>query len=171
AQLASHGVQGAPNALEGAKGFLRSLAGLAETPAKWRADPNVEIMLQIMAKPFATLGDNMSAVVAAKLLHDDGVPIERVKRITVRIWRPYTEYPGTSFKGPFERPVQTQASTAFATSAMLVHGELGYDIGLEGRDDPRILKLIAVTTVEPDDGTALAGEVVVELTDGKTLRR
>ena len=160
------------DALEGAKRFLRSLAGLAETPARWHADPNVEIMHKIMAKPWATLGDNISAVAAAKLLHDEGVPLERVRRITVRIWRPYTEYPGTSFKGPFERTVQSQARTAFATAAMLVHGVLGYDIGLEGRDDPRILKLIAVTTIEPDDeGTALDAEVVIELADGTTLRR
>ncbi|MGP1676970.1 MAG: MmgE/PrpD family protein [Burkholderiales bacterium] len=172
AQLAAHGVLGAPDALEGAKGFLRSLAGLAQTPAKWRTDPNVEIMHKIMAKPWATLGDNMSAVAAAKLLHDEGVPLERVRRITVRIWRPYTEYPGTSFKGPFERAVQTQASTAFATAAMLVHGVLGYDIGFEHRDDPRILKLVAVTNIEPDDeGTALDAEVQIELDDGTRLRR
>jgi hypothetical protein len=147
-------------------------AKVAEKAAKWRADPNVEIMHKIMAKPWATLGNNISAVAAAKLLYDDGVPLERVRHITVRIWRPYTEYPGTSFKGPFEWTVQTQASTAFATAAMLVHGVLGYDIGLEGRDDPRIFKLIEVTNVEPDDeGTALDAEVVVELSDGTRLRR
>ncbi|MBE0624045.1 MAG: MmgE/PrpD family protein [Burkholderiales bacterium] len=172
AQLAAHGVLGAPDALEGAKGFLRSLAGLADTPAKWRADPDVGIMLRIMAKPWATLGDNMSAVAAAKLLHDDGVALDRVRHIRVRIWRPYTEYPGTSFKGPFERAVQTQASTAFATAAMLVYGELGYDIGFEHRDDPRILKLVELTEVEPDDeGTALDAEVRIELADGTKLRR
>jgi 2-methylcitrate dehydratase PrpD len=172
AQLAKHGVLGAPDALEGPKGFLRSLAGLTETPAKWRTDPNVEIMHKIMAKPWATLGDNMSAVAAAKLLYDDGVPLERIGRITVRIWRPYTEYPGTSFKGPFERTVQTQASTAFATAAMLVHGKLGFDIGMEHREDPQILKLVAVTNVEPDDqGTALDAEILIELTDGTRLRR
>jgi 2-methylcitrate dehydratase PrpD len=172
AQLAAHGVLGAPDALEGPKGLLRSLAGLSETPAKWKADPNVEIMRTIMAKPWATLGDNMSAVAAAKLLHDARVPLDRIRRIVVRIWRPYTEYPGTNFKGPFERTVQTQASTAFATAAMLVYGELGYDMGLEHRDDPRILELIAMTTVEPDDeGTALDADVVVTLDDGTTLRR
>jgi 2-methylcitrate dehydratase PrpD len=172
AQLAQRGVLGAPDALEGPKGFLRSLAGLTETPAKWRADPDVQIMLRIMAKPWATLGDNMSAVAAAKLLHDDGVPLERARRITVRIWRPYTEYPGTSFKGPYERAVQTQASTAFATAAMLAYGELDYDIGVEHREDPRILKLISVTNVEPDDeGTELDAEIVIQLTDGTKLRR
>lgn len=172
AQLAAAGVLGAPDALEGPKGLLRSYAGLTATPDRWRADPDPDIMLAIMEKPWATLGDNMSAVAAAKLLHDAGVPLERVRAITVRIWRPYTEYPGTSFKGPFERTVQTQASTAFATAATLVHGELTYDIGLKHRDDPRILCLVAMTTIEPDDeGSALDAEVMVELADGTTLKR
>ena len=48
---------------------------------------------------------------------------------------------------------------------------MGYDIGVEGRSDPRILKLVALTTVEPEDKTALDAEVVVELDDGKVLRR
>jgi hypothetical protein len=68
--------------------------------------------------------------------------------------------------------VQTQASTAFATAAMLVHGKLGFDIGMEHREDPQILKLVAVTNVEPDDeGTALDAEILIELTDGTRLRR
>src|SRR6202043_2602447 len=64
AELAARGVQGAPDALEGPKGLLRSLAGLDRTPDEWLGAPASETMLGIMAKPFATLGDNMSAVIA-----------------------------------------------------------------------------------------------------------
>jgi 2-methylcitrate dehydratase PrpD len=170
AELAGHGVLGAPDALEGPKGLLRSLAGLAEPPAKWAREPDPEIMLGIMAKPWATLGDNMPAAAAAKLLHDEGLDLARVRRVSARIWRPFTEYPGTSFKGPFERTVQTQASTAFAVGAMLAYGRLGYDMALDHRDDPRILRLVAVTTVEPDDqGTHLDATVEVTLHDGAIL--
>jgi 2-methylcitrate dehydratase PrpD len=171
AQLAARGVQGAPDALEGPKGLLKSLAGISEAP-QWQDDPDPVAMAGIMAKPFATLGDNMSAVLAARLVHADGVDVSRVNRITVAIWRPYTEYPGTSFKGPFERIVQTQASTAFAVCAMLVYGKLEYAMGVNCRQDPRILQLIAKTTVVPDDiGNHLDASVELEMTDGTRLVR
>jgi 2-methylcitrate dehydratase PrpD len=171
AQLAAQGVLGAPNGLEGPKGFLRSLAGLAETPAKWKSDPDIGIMLAIMAKPWATLGDNMPVAAAAKLLHDSGIAAERIERVTVSMWRPYAEYPGTAFKGPFERTVQTQASSAFAAAAMLAYGELGYDAALSKRTDPRILRIVEVTTVVPHDGHALDATVEVDLADGTRVRR
>jgi 2-methylcitrate dehydratase PrpD len=171
AQLAAKGVQGAPDALEGPKGLLKSLAGISESP-QWQDDPDPAAMAGIMAKPFATLGDNMSAVLAARLVHADGIDVSKVNRITVVIWRPYTEYPGTSFKGPFERIVQTQASTAFAVCAMLVYGKLEYAMGVNCRQDPRILQLIAKTTVVPDDiGNHLDASVELEMTDGTRLVR
>lgn len=171
AQLAAKGVQGAPDALEGPKGLLKSLAGISEAP-QWQDDPDPATIAGIMAKPFATLGDNMSAVLAARLVHADGIDVSKVDRITVAIWRPYTEYPGTSFKGPFERIVQTQASTAFAVCAMLVHGKLEYAMGVNCRQDPRILQLIAKTTVIPDDvGNHLDASVELEMTDGTRLVR
>jgi 2-methylcitrate dehydratase PrpD len=171
AQLADQGVFGAPNGLEGPKGFLRSLAGLQETPGRWRRDPDVNIMLAIMAKPWATLGDNMPVVAAAKLVHDSGVRFDQIKRIIVTMWRPYVEYPGTAFKGPFERTVQTQASSAFAASAMLVLGELTYDVALDRRADKDILRLVNLTDIRPHDGDALDASVEVELSDGTVVRR
>jgi 2-methylcitrate dehydratase PrpD len=172
AELAARGVQGAPDALEGPKGLLRSLAGLERTPDEWLGAPDPETMIGIMAKPFATLGDNMSAVMAALMLHRDGIDLSRVKRLTVTIWRPYTEYPGTSFKGPFERIVQTQASTAFAVAAMLRYGRLGYDMGVAHRQDPTITTLVDKTTVLPDDiGTHLDATVEIETDDGALHRR
>jgi 2-methylcitrate dehydratase PrpD len=171
AQLAAKGVQGAPDALEGPKGFLTSLAGVL-APLQWQDDPDPASMADIMAKPFATLGDNMSAVLAARLVHAERIDLSKVNRITVAIWRPYTEYPGTSFKGPFERIVQTQASTAFAVCAMLVYGKLDYAMGADCRQDPRIAELIAKTTVVPDDiGNHLDARVELEMSDGTRLSR
>ncbi|WP_454629952.1 MmgE/PrpD family protein [Bradyrhizobium cenepequi] len=171
-ELAARGVQGAPDALEGPKGLLRSLAGLEHVPDQWLEAPEAATMIGVMAKPFATLGDNMSAVLAAHAVHRDRVDLSLVKRITVTIWRPYTEYPGTSFKGPFTRTVQTQASTAFAVAAMLRYGRLDYDMGVEHRQDPEIMALLAKTTVEPDDiGTHLDATVEIEMQDGTRHRR
>jgi 2-methylcitrate dehydratase PrpD len=172
AELAARGVQGAPDALEGPKGLLRSLAGLDRIPDQWLRPPDPATMTGIMAKPFATLGDNMSAVLAAHMLHHDRIDLSSVERITVTIWRPYTEYPGTSFKGPFTRTVQTQASTAFAVAAMLRYGRLDYDIGVEHRQDPDIMALVEKTTVEPDDiGTHLDATVEIAMRDGGRRRR
>ncbi|MGY3604132.1 MULTISPECIES: MmgE/PrpD family protein [unclassified Bradyrhizobium] len=172
AELAARGVQGAPDALEGPKGFLRSLGGLDRTPETWLKNPDPATMIGVMAKPFATLGDNMSAVIAASLLNRDGVDLARTRRITVTIWRPYTEYPGTSFKGPFTSIVQTQASTAFAVAAMLRYGRLDYEMGAEHQRDPEILALVEKTTVLPDDvGTHLDATVEVETDDGGRYRR
>lgn len=172
AELAARGVQGAPDALEGPKGLLRSLAGLDHSPDHWLNAPDPATMIGIMAKPFATLGDNMSAVLAAHAVHRDRIDLSLVKRITITIWRPYTEYPGTSFKGPFTRTVQTQASTAFAVAAMLRYGRLDYDMGVEHRQDPEIMALVGKTTVEPDDiGTHLDATVELEMQDGARHRR
>ena len=172
AELAWHGVQGAPEALEGPKGFLRSLAGLDRTPDDWMRAPDPVAMIGIMAKPFATLGDNMSAVLAAYVLHRDRIDLSRVKQIAVTIWRPYTEYPGTSFKGPFTSVVQTQASTAFAVAAMLRCGRLDYRMGVEHQQDAEIVTLVEKTTVLPDDvGTHLDATVEIELDDGTSHKR
>ncbi|ODM80924.1 MmgE/PrpD family protein [Bradyrhizobium elkanii] len=172
AELAARGVQGAPDALEGPKGLLRSLAGLDRTPEQWQRGPDVTTMIGIMAKPFATLGDNMSAVLAAHMLHRDGIDLSQVKRITVTIWEPYTQYPGTSFKGPFTRTVQTQASTAFAVAAMLRYGRLDYEMGVEHRQDREIMTLVEKTIVEPDAiGTHLDATVELEMENGGRLRR
>ena len=172
AQLAGGGVLGAPDALEGPKGFLRAFAGLEETPARWLSDPRPESILHAMAKPWAALGDNCPAVSAAALLRQDGLDPARIKRVTVRIWRPYSEYPGTAFAGPFERTVQALASTTFCVAAMLAHGELEYDIPEQHRQDEAILRLVRVTTIEPDDeGTHLDASVEVELADGTRRKR
>ncbi|MCP3416573.1 MmgE/PrpD family protein [Bradyrhizobium brasilense] len=172
AELAARGVQGAPDALEGPKGLLRSLAGLDRTPEQWQRGPDVATMIGIMAKPFATLGDNMSAVLAAQVLYRDGIDLSQVKRITVTIWEPYTQYPGTSFKGPFTRTVQTQASTAFAVAAMLRYGRLDYEMGVEHRQDREIMALVGKTIVEPDAvGTHLDATVELEMENGARLRR
>ncbi|CAA2158550.1 hypothetical protein MBRA_03818 [Methylobacterium brachiatum] len=171
AQLAGRGVLGAPDALEGAKGFLRSLPGLVEPPARWRRDPRPESLLDLSAKPFATLGDNMAPVVAAREIHLAGVSTERIRAIRISMMRAYTEYPGTNYKGPFERPVQTLASTAFAVAAMLVLGELEYDVALERREDPAILRLVPLTIIEPHDGAYNEAVVTVELDDGTRMER
>jgi 2-methylcitrate dehydratase PrpD len=170
AQLAQQGIAGAAQGLEGPKGLLRALAGLDAVPAVWHETPRIDAILGVSAKPWATLGDNMSAVIAAKLLRERPQPAARIAKITIRIWRHFTEYPGTSYRGPFERVTQALASMAFATAAMLVCGELEYDISAERRNDRRILDLIPLISIEPDDlGTPYDATVTVEFEDGTVM--
>ena len=171
AQLAGRGVKGAPTGLEGPKGFARSLAGLDAVP-EWDAAPASDAILAVVAKPWATLGDNMAAAAAARLLYEDGVDVERIRSIRVRIWRHYAEYPGTNYRGPFERTAQALASTVFATAAMLVCGELEFDVPQNRREDAAILRLAAMTSVEPDDeGGPADGLVELTLDDGSRRLR
>lgn len=165
--LASAGLTGAPQALDGPKGFLATLSGLDKTPEVWATPPDPAIMRTIMAKPYATLGDNMPAAMAAQKLYGEGVDPAAIEAIEVTLWKPYTDYPGTNYKGPYERLVQTQASTAFAVSTMLSRGDITYEMGNSLRNDPVILDLVARTTVVPDAvGGALDSRVTLKLKDG-----
>lgn len=172
AQLAQKGVLGAPQGLEGAKGLARALAGLSETPVEWSTPPRIEAVLDICAKPWATLGDNMSVVLAAKLIRDTGVDHRRIAKVIVKVWRHYAEYPGTAYCGPFVRVAQALASMTFSTAAILVHGALEYDIPLDHREDNDILRLVPLVEIVPDDdGGPYDADVEVTLVDGTKVAR
>ncbi len=168
--LAEAGVVGAPLALDGPKGFLATVAGLDKTPDVWATPPDPNIMRTIQAKPYATLGDNMAAAMAAQKLYQNGFDATQVASIEVTLWEPFTNYPGTNYKGPYERMVQTQASTAFAISAMLTQGDITYEMGNTLREDPLILDLVAKTTVIPDAVNGpLDSQVTLTMKDGRKL--
>jgi 2-methylcitrate dehydratase PrpD len=172
AQLAQQGVRGASEALEGGAGLLRAYGDLAAVPAAWRRDPDAKAMLAVVAKPFATLGDNMAAVIAAQLVHRGGRDIKQARRIKVRIWEEYRNYPGTSYTGPFLHGGQAQASTMFSVSAMLVYGRLDYDIPEQKRDDPAIAALMQKMSIDIyPDGGPFDGSVEVEFDDGGSLKK
>lgn len=165
--LAEAGIIGAPQALDGPKGFLATVAGMDEAPGVWSMPPDPAIMRRLQAKPYATLGDNMAAATAAQKLHQDGIDASQIADIEVTLWEPFTVYPGTNFKGPYERMVQTQASTAFAVGAMLSRGDITYEMGNTLRQDPLILDLVAKTTVVPDAvNGALDSLITVTMKDG-----
>lgn len=167
ALLARDGVQGAPEALDGPRGFLATLAGMEARPDVWESPPDPAIMLEILCKPYATLGDNMPAAMAAQKHFRDGVDPQAIEAIEVTLWKPFTEYPGTNYKGPFERLVQCQASTAFAVATMLTQGDITYEMGNSLRADPAVLNLVARTTVIPDDPIGpLDARVVLVMKDG-----
>ena len=172
AQLAQRGVIGSPQGLEGRNGLARALAGLNETPPEWAQPPAIDLVLGICAKPFATLGDNMSVVLAAKLLRETGIDHRRIRKVKVKVWTHYAEYQGTNFRGPFKRVIQALASMTFSAAAMLVYGELEYDKPQDHREDLDILRLVPLIEIEPDDGgNPYDADVTVELDDGTSATR
>jgi 2-methylcitrate dehydratase PrpD len=170
AQSAKAGIRGAPDALAGQRGFLRAFAGLESEPKGWATPPDVAVMRNAMAKPYATLGDNMAACIAASVVQAKGVAVDRIRAVRVKIWRPYTEYPGVMFKGPYGTVIQALASAAFSVSAMLIFGKLGYDIPEHHRGDEAVLALAQRVTILPDDGEYLDASVEVEYEDGTIVR-
>src|SRR5579875_1543354 len=60
----------------------RACGSFRDAP-EWAIDPRVEAILDSCAKPWATLGDNMAAAAAAKLLHDDGLDPGAIRRVRV----------------------------------------------------------------------------------------
>jgi len=170
ARLAAQGMQGAPAALEGPLGVLHALAGMDTAPPLWKDPPSLEGILGVVAKPYASLGDNMAAVMAARLLYEEGLQPEDVARVDILIWDHFTAYPGTAFRGPFERVTQAVASMAFSVAAMLVYGELEYDKPLLHRQDARVLRLLPLIHITPDpEGNAYDARVSVTLSNGRQL--
>lgn len=151
ALFAKRGVLGAASALEGPKGFLSAYAAMSAPPESWAHEPAPDAVVRAVAKPYATLGDNMSAAIAAQIMHDDGIDHRQISALRVTLWRPYSEYPGTGFRGPFDRTAQAMASTVFAVGAMLSKGRLDYAVNQKLREDSDILRLAKITEIEPDD--------------------
>jgi 2-methylcitrate dehydratase PrpD len=169
ALLAQRGVVGAPRALEGPNGLLHAFAGLDEVPRVWEVDPDPRSILTVWAKPYPTLGDNVAVVSAALALREAGLDPDTIASIEVHQNAHFASYPGTSFRGPYERPSQAMASTAYAVASTLLHGRLEYQRYTTKLQDPGTTALIERLAVVPEKSYSYVdGMVVVTLKDGST---
>lgn len=172
ALLAARGVDGPATCLEGATGFLHAFAGMDEVPATWAVDPDERSILTVWAKPYPTLGDNMAVVATALSLREDGLASDRIRSVTVHQNAHFASYPGTAYRGPFTRPAQAMASTAFATAATLLYGPLRYKLYDTNLGDGAIAAMIERIRVVPESAyTYLDALVEVQSDDGSTVRR
>lgn len=170
ALLAARGIDGPPAALEGPAGLLRSFAGLSEPPAAWAEDPRLEAVLSVWAKPYPTLGDNIAVVATALSLRDALGDPRSLRSVRIHQNAHFASYPGTAFRGPFSKPAQGMASTAFATAATLLFGPLTYKTYTQRLTDPDIAALIEKTHVIPESGYGyLDASVEVETADGRRV--
>jgi 2-methylcitrate dehydratase PrpD len=168
AGMARAGLDGSPQALTGEKGFIAAFTGLP-TPPEWQQEPTPAAILDSWVKPYPTLGDNVAAVVAARRIADEVDPGE-VASVTIHQNAEFAAYPGTAYRGPFTRPTQAMASTAFAVSAALIGNGIDWSV-YERLDDPVVLGLIERTTIVPhEDFAPVDGVVEVVTDDGRHLR-
>lgn len=160
--LAREGLDGSRAIFESPKGFLSAFAGI-EPPPETRAEPSPELILDVWAKPFPTLGDNVAVVSAAiRLVRRAALDARTVTEIRVHQNAEFASYPGTAYRGPYLRPTQAIASTAFAVCAALARGSITFDLYSTALDDPLILALIDMLSVTPEPGYGyLDGKVVV----------
>lgn len=168
AMLAEAGVKGPESPLTGPSGFLRAFAD-SQVPEAWRKPPQQSSIMDVWFKPYPTLGDNMAPAVAAAAMAESAPPAQDIDRVVIRMNSHFASYPGTQYRGPFERTEQMIASTAFAVSALLVHGKLVYEdyVGL-GTDDV-VLDLVGKTEIIPMDSFGYL-DGTVEVHAGGTMQ-
>jgi 2-methylcitrate dehydratase PrpD len=168
ALLAREGVDGAPEIFESEKGFVRAFAGLDEVPVEMSRQPVPESICTVWAKPYPILGDNVAVASAAALLAERSTFDRRdITAIKVHQNAEFAAYPGTAYRGPYAKPTQAIASTAFGVAAALVRGSVTFDLYSNALDDPEILSLIEKVTVFAEHGYGyLDGRVVVETGEG-----
>ena len=175
AQLAQQGVEGSPEAFEGAKGFLRAFAGMESVPDEWREPPTVEGVFGAVVKPWAVLGHSRGPVGAAQLIVDEygaQLDCEQIANVKVRMCKKYADYPSTLYRGPYDRIIQALGSMSFLTAAMLKYGELEYDIARDHRSDQGILKLAEKIEIIPEVSySELNAIVTVTMRDGTVFEK
>lgn len=168
--LAQQGIDGAPEVFESPRGFVLAFAGVAPPPAL-ASDPTPESILSVWVKPYPALGDNMAVLAAAaELRREAALDPSSITVIAVHMNAEFASYPGTSYRGPFTRPTQAIASTAFGVAAVLSRGAITYDLYDTALADPEILALIGRLSITPEPGYGyLDGRVVVRTEDGGEL--
>jgi 2-methylcitrate dehydratase PrpD len=172
AQLAERGVVGSAQAFNGPKGFLHAFAGMAQAPTEWMEDPSTEGVFGAVVKPWAVLGHSRGPIGAAKLIYDLKRDPATIKHVAVRMCQKYAKYPSTLYRGPYDRTVQALGSMNFLTAAMLLLGELEYDVSLNQRANPRILDLAERVSIHPEESfSELDAIVSVQYTDGSCVER
>lgn len=167
ALLAQQGIDGAPEVFESPKGFISAFAGITPPPETDR-EPDPASILTVWAKPYPILGDNVSVVAAAmRLTRQLKLDPSAIAEVHVHQNAEFAAYPGTSYRGPFSKPTQAIASTAFGVSAALARGAITFDLYATALEDPLILQLIEKVSVTPEhDYGYLDGKVVVVMQDG-----
>ncbi len=154
-RLARAGAFASPSALDGEAGMFSAFdkrAG-ASGVELFRGTPE---LLEVYHKPVPACNFAQTPSQAAlEVARSAGVPAERIARIRVRVPRAGKLYPGCDHPGPFATVLQGKMSIQFNVAAALLTGavsERNFDL----LDDPRVHRLIRITSLEVDDAMTAA---------------
>jgi 2-methylcitrate dehydratase PrpD len=174
-RLAEEGAFASPSALDGEAGLFAALRkrSSASKVELFQGPPEI---LSVYHKPVPACNFAQTACQAAlRVAHEKKWPPERIAAIKVRVPRAGALYPGCDFTGPFAHILQAKMSIQYNVAAALIEGTVS-EKNFTLLDDPRLHRLIGVTTLEIDDAMTRAypgmqgGEVEVRESGGMTHR-
>ncbi len=171
--LAAAGAFASPDAIDGEAGLCVALgkAGAGDNIRPFMADAEI-LSVYHKAVPACNFAQT-PALAALQIARDSGPATARIAAITVRVPLAGARYPGCDARGPYANVLQGKMSIQYNVAAALVAGELS-ERNFTDLDDPRIARLVGLTTLEIDDALTAAypgqqgGEVEIRLDDGST---
>jgi 2-methylcitrate dehydratase PrpD len=171
-ELAEQDAFASPDILEGEAGlFAAYRRGKAPGAITLFEGGRFEI-LEVFNKPAPACNFAQTACQAAvRVAERTGRPSSDIARIRVHVTDAAVRYPGCDASGPFDRSLQAKMSIRFSVAAALARGAITEENYANPRD-PEIIRLIAMTSVEPEPAFTAAfpgkqgAEVHVTFTDG-----
>ena len=173
--LAQAGAFASPSALDGEAGLFAALKkrSTASRVELFRSAPE---MLSVYHKPVPACNFAQTACQAAlRITRDQGIALERITGIRVRVPRAGALYPGCDYTGPFAHILQAKMSIQYNVAAALILGGVSED-NFALLNDQRLHRLIGMMKLEVDDAMTRAypglqgGEVEVTETGGEVRR-
>lgn len=172
-RLAEFGAYASETALDGEAGLFAAFGKAAAAREVDLFQGQAEI-LSVYHKPVAACNFAQTACQAAlRIARDTHCAPRSIATINIRVPLAAASYPGCDFTGPFARILQAKMSIQYNVAAALVRGSVSED-SFALLDDPDLLRLLDVTTLEIDDELTRAfpgkqgAEVKVRRLDGST---
>ncbi|MDF0578785.1 MmgE/PrpD family protein [Bradyrhizobium yuanmingense] len=173
--LAAAGAFGSETILEGEAGLFAAYRRQA-APDSIALFPNGECeIMAVYNKPVPACNFAQTAAQAALRVSHELAGTEEIDRVVIRAPDAAVRYPGCASTGPYRNALQAKMSIPFSVAATLVRGEIEEGNYAE-LDDVDIIRLVAITKLEPDVGFTTAfpdkqgADVTVHLQSGRTIR-
>jgi len=171
-ELAEQDAFASPDILEGEAGLFAAYRRGQAPGAITLFDGGRFEILEVFNKPAPACNFAQTACQAAvRVAGKTARPSSEIEAIRVRVTDAAVRYPGCDSSGPFKRSLQAKMSIRFSVAAALASGAITEENYANPRD-PEILRLVALTSVEPEAGFTAAfprkqgAEVRVEYADG-----
>ena len=170
ARLASAGVSGSPNAIEGAAGLLAAFSGVDSSPElRLGQDWGVRT---VSFKPYPICALNQTPVATViELMSEESVVAGDVAQVTVELAPGAARYPGIDEHGPFQDVGSTLMSLPFCVALAALGGNVRHS-DLTRFTDPDVAEMSRrVSVLGREDVARGACRVSVTTHSGETVTR